>query len=84
MKRLFIISKEKAFHICDKSQYYESTWWEKLHLQLRCLWCSTTRQYVNRNNKLTKALKTSKLQCLELSERQQLKEQLHQQLKQEM
>lgn len=84
MFRLFIISKEEAFHICDKSQYRESTLWEKVRLSFRYLWCRTTRLYVNRNTKLTKALKSSNLECLEYSERKLMEDRLNQQLKNQM
>lgn len=76
MSRLFLISKEEAFHICDKSQYRESSLGEKLKLTFRYLWCRTTRLYVNRNKKLTKAIKSSNLECLKYSERQLLHDQL--------
>ncbi|MBA6154541.1 hypothetical protein [Gelidibacter maritimus] len=81
MLRLFIISKEEAFHICDKSQYHESTLWEKVKLSFRYLWCRATRLYVNRNTKLTKTLKSSKLTCLEHSERKLMEDRLNEQLK---
>ena len=84
MLRLFIISKEEAFHICDKSQYYESTMWEKTKLKLRYIWCPNTRHYVNRNKKLTKAIQSSNLVCLEHSERQLIEERLNEQLKNKM
>lgn len=84
MLRLIIISKEEAFHICDKSQYYESTAWEKLRLRLRYLWCSNTRHYVNRNIKLTKTIKSSKLKCLDYKERKELDDFLKNHLKNQM
>lgn len=84
MIRLFIISKEEAFHICDKSQYSESTLWERIKLTFRYLWCRTTRLYVNRNKKLTETLKSSKLECLEYSERQLIEDRLNEELKNHM
>lgn len=84
MSRLFLISKEEAFHICDKSQYSESTYWEKLKLNFRYLWCRNTRQYVDRNTKLTKTLKSSNLECLDFSERQQIEKSLKERLKNQM
>lgn len=84
MLRLFKISLEDALHICDKSQYYESSSWEKALLKFRCLWCANTRHYVDRNNKLTKTLKVSKLECLNDSERKLLEERLREQLKNKM
>lgn len=84
MLRLFIISKEEAFHICDKSQYRESNLWEKVKLSFRYLWCRTTRLYVLRNTKLTKTIESSKLECLNYSERKLLEDRLNEQLKNEV
>lgn len=81
MFRLFFITKEQAFHICDKTQYRESTSWEKVKLTFRYVWCTTTRKYVNRNTKLTKAIEASKLECLQHHERKLLEERLEQHLK---
>ncbi|TDU33791.1 hypothetical protein BXY82_3089 [Gelidibacter sediminis] len=84
MSKFFFISKKDAFHICDKSQYKESTIWEKFKLMIRCLFCDATRHYVNRNTKLTEAIKTSKLDCLSHHERQLLNERLKKKLKDEV
>lgn len=84
MLRFFLISREEAFHICDKSQYQESTLWEKIKLNFRYLWCRTTRMYVNRNTQLTKTLKSSNLECLEYSERKLMEDRLNEQLKNQM
>lgn len=84
MFRLIIISKEEAFHICDKSQYYESTLWEKTKLHLRYMWCPNTRHYVDRNKKLTKTIKSSNLGCLHHSERTIIEDRLNEKLKNQM
>ena len=84
MLRLIKITKEEAFHICDKSQYYESTVWEKVKLYLRYFWCPNTRHYVNRNKKLSKVIKSSNLDCLHYSERKEMQERLNKRLKNEM
>ncbi len=84
MVRLFIISKEEAFHICDKSQYYESTLWEKAKLNLRYMWCPLTRHYVIRNKKLTKAIESSNLECLSYVERKTIEDRLTKHLKNKM
>ena len=84
MARLFLITKEEAFHICDKSQYCESSLWEKMKLNFRYSWCRTTRMYVNRNKKLTQVIKSSKLECLEYAERKFLEDRLIEQLKNQM
>lgn len=84
MYRIFFISKEQAFHICDKSQYRESTAWEKAKLTFRYFWCNSTRRYVNRNTKLTKALELSNIECLKHCERKLLDERMEQLLKNQM
>ena len=80
-KNIFFISCEEAFHICDKAQYGEATIIEKIKLNLRYLWCGFTKAYVNRNKKLTEAIKTANVQSLHQNERQQLLERFNQQLK---
>ena len=85
MKKSFLfISCEEAEHICDKSQYGESTLWEKAKLMLRYIWCRFTQVYVNRNKKLTKAIKASNVQSLHQTEREQLFQNFNHQLKNEM
>ena len=83
-KSILFISCEEAQHICDKSQYGESTLWEKIKLNLRYFWCSFTKSYVKRNKKLTKAIKISNVQSLQLTERELLIEKFDQQLKKHM
>lgn len=84
MLKVFLISKEEAFHICDKSQYQESTLWEKIKLNFRYLWCRATRMYVKRNSRLTKHLASSKLECLEQRERQLIEDRLNEHLNNQM
>lgn len=82
MKKSFLfISCEEAKHICDKSQYGDSTLWERIKLTMRYMWCRITKDHVKRNKKLTKAIKTSKVQSLQQSERDLLFEKFSQQLK---
>lgn len=82
MKKNFLfISCEEAYHICDKSQYGESTLWEKFKLNLRYVWCRFTRAYVKKNKELTQIMKTSNIQCLQKTEREHLMEKFKQELK---
>lgn len=82
MKKSFLfISCEEAKHICDKSQYGDSTFWERIELTIRYMWCRITKAHVKRNKKLTKALKSSHVQGLQQNEREQLIEKFSQQLK---
>ena len=83
-KNLLFISCDEAYEICDKSQYGESTLWEKIKLNIRYTWCQFTRAYVKRNKKLSNAIKASNIQCLDKNERRNLQEQLRNQLKNQM
>ncbi|MGJ8592517.1 MAG: hypothetical protein ACSHXF_08210 [Aquaticitalea sp.] len=78
------ISCEEAFHICDKSQYGEASLWEKIQLNFRYIYCRFTQSYVKKNRHLTKAMKTSNVQCLQNSEREQLVENFNRQLQNKM
>jgi len=79
-KSFLFISCEEAKHICDKSQYGEATIWEKFKLNIRLSWCKITRAYTKRNRALTKAIKSSKVECLKQKEQQDLKEKFQSQL----
>ncbi len=81
MKKSFLfISCEEAKHICDKSQYGESTSWERTKLKLRLMYCHITKTYAKKNNKLTDAVQKSKLTCLERQEREKLQHRFEEEL----
>lgn len=80
-KHLLFISCEEALHICDKAQYGEASWRERLKLNLRLIWCNMTRSYVKRNQKLTKTLEKGHVECLNSSEKNELKLRFDQELK---
>ncbi len=84
MRKLLFISCEEAFHICDKAQYGEATFIEKIQLNLRYLWCRFTQAHVRRNKKLTNVINSAHVQSLNQDERQQLLEKFNQQLKNNM
>ncbi|MGM5470505.1 hypothetical protein ACS386_09530 [Flavobacteriaceae bacterium LMO-SS05] len=79
-KRFLFITCEQAKYICDKSQYGEATFWEKIKLRIRLCWCRITRAYSKRNSVLTKSIKSSKLDCLKLQEQQELREKFKKEL----
>lgn len=81
MKKGFLfISCDEAKHICDKAQYNEASFWEKIELNIRYTWCRFTRAYVKKNKKLTNAVKNSSLECLNNSEREHLKKEFEKEL----
>jgi len=52
------ISCHEAGNICDRSQYKESSLWERIKLEMHILWCVKCNAYVKKNSMLSKLLKT--------------------------
>jgi len=63
---------EKANHVCDKAQYKEASFVEKIKLNLHLLYCRACRKYTSNNQKLTKVVKDSKVECLNCNEKEAL------------
>jgi hypothetical protein len=57
MLKKFKITCDEATTICDKNQYGEATFMEKLKLQLHFLKCAICQQYTKQNILLTKIYK---------------------------
>lgn len=80
-KKLRITCNE-ATTICDKSQYKEASFNEKIKLNLHFLTCEICRLYTKQNNKMSRLFKTNSLDCkrrincLSEADKQVLKEQL--------
>lgn len=79
-KDLLFISCDEAKVICDKAQYDEATFYEKVKLYIRLSWCHFTRSYSKRNAKLTTSIKNASLQCLKSEDKQKLQHILDQEL----
>ena len=71
---------DEANHICDKSQYREATFWEKLRLNIHLLHCKACRKYTAQNQRLTQTIQDAHLKSLPDKEKELLKERLHQEL----
>jgi hypothetical protein len=71
---------EDAGQVCDKSQYKEASFWEKLKLNVHLLYCSPCREYKQKNVKLSIVLKRSKLKTMSLGDKKDLKKQIHQEI----
>ena len=80
-KKLRITCNE-ATTICDKSQYKEASFIEKIKLNLHFLTCEICRLYTKQNNKMSRLFKTNSLDCkrrincLSEADKEVLKEQL--------
>ncbi|WP_296316972.1 hypothetical protein [Winogradskyella sp. UBA3174] len=66
------LSCDEANHVCDKNQYKEAGIWEMLKLNLHLLYCRVCRKYTSRNMKLTKLVKTNKVEVLDKATKEKL------------
>ncbi|MBT8269056.1 MAG: hypothetical protein HKO96_12495 [Flavobacteriaceae bacterium] len=69
----FFISCKEANHKCDKSQYDEAGFWEKIKLSLHLIYCRACRKYSANNAKLTKLIKKDEVDCMDVNEKEILK-----------
>jgi tRNA(Glu) U13 pseudouridine synthase TruD len=76
----FKIHCEDANHICDKSQYKEACFWEKLKLNLHLLYCKACRKYSLRNQKLSNLMERSNIKTVPKTNKDELKEKLRKEL----
>ncbi|MCH7783876.1 MAG: hypothetical protein IIB06_00445 [Bacteroidetes bacterium] len=67
------IDCNKAAYICDKSQYKEASFWEKIRLSLHNIYCNFCKKHSLRNKKLTKVLKNFKLKSINSSEKEAIR-----------
>lgn len=79
-KNKVFIDCDEAKHICDKSQYNESSWWDRFRLNIRFIYCNLTRAYVKRNHKLSKLVSDEKVDCMDSKSKENLKTKFEQQL----
>ena len=81
-KNNVFISCDNANHNCNKSQYNEATFWEKFKLTIHLMYCKACREYSRNNAKLTKAINNSDVDCLDLKDKQEMKDCFEKELKQ--
>lgn len=70
----------EANHICDKNQYKEASFWEKVKLTFHLAYCRACRTYTANNTKLTKSMNNPKIQTVSQDEKNALKEKLAREL----
>ena len=78
----FIISCDEATTICDKNQYGEATFFEKIKLKFHFLLCKICGLYSKQNTKMSQIYKMKANDCkklqhsLNFQEKEQLKKEL--------
>jgi len=70
----------EANHFCDKNQYKEATFWEKVKLNIHLIYCRACRKYTAKNMKLSKALRKSHIKAMPESDKSLLKEKIQKEL----
>ncbi|MBD0850648.1 hypothetical protein [Maribacter arenosus] len=75
-----MISCEKAAIICNKKQYNEATFYEKLQLIFHLLICKTCAKFSKENAKLTSLCKKAPLCCLPEKEKVEMKKELQEKI----
>lgn len=70
----------EANHICDKTQYKEASFWEKVRLNIHLIYCRACRKYTARNTKLTNVVKDPRVSTVSKEEKADLQEMLNKQL----
>lgn len=70
----------EANHFCDKNQYKEASFWEKVKLNIHLIYCRACRKYTARNMKLTKTVKNPKVKTMPRGDKQILREQLQKEM----
>ena len=81
-KNNVFISCDNANHNCDKSQYNEASFWEIFKLTIHLMYCKACREYSSNNAKLTKTINNSDIDCLDLKDKQEMKDCFEKELKQ--
>lgn len=73
--KIFLKCNEAA-NVCNKSQYKEDSFREKMSLRLHLILCKMCRNFSKQNEKLTNTIKSSNIKTLTPEEKQYLKSQL--------
>ena len=80
--KLFVDCK-KAGHLCDKGQYEDASFFEKLNVRFHNLICKHCSDYSERNAKLTKLLKDPKCRQMPEECKKRIREELERELAKE-
>lgn len=66
------ISCDEANHSCDKSQYNEASFWERVKLSIHLIYCKACRKYTKNNGKLTELMNKSSVEAMNTNEKTEL------------
>ncbi len=72
-----MISCEQAATICNKSQYREASWKERLQLYAHILVCKTCAGFSRKNKKLTQLCSRAEINKLSDADKEALRSAIH-------
>lgn len=75
---------DEAHHVCNKIQYHESTFWEKVKLYFHLLYCKACRKYTKNNRKLSDTILKAKVSCLDKNSKEAMKWEFEKALKDQL
>lgn len=78
--KLFLKCNEAA-HICDKTQYKEVDFWEKISLKVHLILCTVCRNYAKKNINLTHTIKSANIKTLCSEDKHRLNTRLKDEIK---
>ncbi|WP_034889239.1 hypothetical protein [Gillisia sp. Hel_I_29] len=70
-RRSLFVNCTEATNCCDKAQYDEATFFEKLKIRIHIAICGPCKKYTTKNHKLTELIEKSELKtCTEEQKKQ--------------
>lgn len=72
----FLIDCSKAKNCCDKAQYKEISFFEKMKLKFHILYCKACKKYTRTNTKLSSLLEKASIKTCTKEEKQKFREQI--------
>lgn len=82
-KMKIMVPCDEAHHVCDKSQYKEASFGEKLKLYLHLIYCKTCRKYSKNNKNLSNTIHKAKVACLDKKCKEAMKQTFDKALKEQ-
>lgn len=76
LKNTLFVKCSEATRCCDKVQYKEASFFEKLKIRLHIIFCTPCKKYTEKNTKLTQLIKKSKIKTCTEKEKQHWKEEM--------
>ncbi len=70
----------EAAHVCDKSQYHESSVFERVLMKLHQMMCRVCREHSSENTKLTKVIEKADLKTMPEDKKEDIRKIIQQEI----